>query len=85
MPVKLLIEILGWVGVAALLAAYGLVSMRRLEGNSFAYQMLNLVGSGLLIVNSFYNGALPSVGVNLAWIGIAILTLSRNRRNKTHR
>ncbi|MBN1146139.1 MAG: hypothetical protein JXA78_02705 [Anaerolineales bacterium] len=75
--INLLIDILGWVGVAALLVAYALVSMKRLDGDSFAYQALNLAGSGLLIVNSFYYGAYPSVGVNIAWIGIAIFTLTR--------
>ena len=64
-------------GVCALLVAYGLVSTRRIEGDSVAYQLLNLAGAALLIVNSFYYGALPSVGINLVWIGIAVYTLVR--------
>jgi hypothetical protein len=77
---NLLIDIIGWVGAVALLAAYGLVSARRLEGNSIRYQLLNLLGGGFLIVNSFYYGAYPSVGVNVVWIAIAILTLVGGRR-----
>ena len=38
---------------------------------------LSLTGGALLIVNSFYYGAYPSVGVNVIWIGIALFTLSR--------
>jgi len=76
---NLWIDILGWIGVAALLTAYALVSMKKLGGDSLAYQLLNLVGGGLLIVNSYYYGAYPSVGINLAWIGIAIFTLSRRK------
>jgi hypothetical protein len=68
---------MGWVGVVGLLVAYALVSIKKLDGDSAAYQALNLAGSGLLIINSFHYGAFPSVGINVAWIGIAIFTLSR--------
>ncbi len=82
MQTTLIINILGWSGAAALLLAYGLVSMRKLEGDSYIYQSLNLAGSALLIINSFYFGALPSVFVNLFWIGIAIFALTRRRRRR---
>ena len=42
-----LVDLLGWVGAVLLLAAYGLVSARRLEGDALAYQLPNLAG-GLL-------------------------------------
>ncbi len=77
---NLIIDIIGWSGVAALLVAYGLVSTKKLEGDSFLYQLLNLVGSILLIINSFFYGAFPSVGVNIAWVGIAIFALTRRKR-----
>ena len=72
---NLLVDLLGWLGAAILLVAYALVSLRRLEGNSPVYQALNLVGGALLIVNSFFYGAYPSVTVNLFWVGIALYTL----------
>jgi hypothetical protein len=62
----------GWIGVALLLIAYALVSTRRLAGDSTIYQVLNVAGSVLLIINSFFYGAYPSVGVNIAWIAIAL-------------
>ena len=80
MDTRLIIDILGWGGAAALLAAYGLVSTKKLEGDSLLYQFLNLAGSALLVINSFYYRAFPSVSVNLIWIAIAILTLLRARR-----
>jgi hypothetical protein len=72
-----LIDITGWLGVALLLAAYVLVSTRKLEGDSVIYQVMNILGGLLLVTNSFYYHALPSVGVNVAWIGIAIFALTR--------
>jgi hypothetical protein len=77
-----LVDVAGWLGVAALLAAYGLVSAKRLEGNSVLYQGLNVLGAGLLIVNSFYYGAYPSVAINLIWIGIGVYTLWYVSRKK---
>jgi hypothetical protein len=74
---KLLIDVAGWTGVVALLVAYGLVSTKRMDGESFAYQALNIAGAGLLIVNSLYYGAYPSVVINVIWIGIGFFALFR--------
>lgn len=76
---RLLVDVVGWTGAAALLLAYVLVSTKRIEGDSVAYQFLNLGGAVLLIVNSFYYGAYPSVVVNVVWIGIAVLALMWGR------
>ncbi len=86
---KILIDILGWFGVVTYLIAYALVSMKKLEGDSILYQTMNLVGGVTLTVNALYYHALPSVGINLAWLGIAVFTLSRkglsgNCRDKRH-
>ena len=77
---SILVDIVGWLGVATLLIAYVLVSTKRIEGDSAIYQVLNLVGAALLIVNSFYYGAFPSVGVNVLWVGIAIYTLASRKK-----
>jgi hypothetical protein len=78
-----LINILGWGGTALLLLAYYLVSTRRMEGDSPVFQWMNIVGALMLICNSAYFGAYPSVGVNVAWVGIALLTLARRGQNLT--
>lgn len=73
----LLIDILGWLGAAALLVAYALVSKGRFTGASVPYQALNVVGSIGLIINTVYYGAYPSTFVNVVWIVIAAYTLLR--------
>ena len=70
-----MIDVAGWIGGTLLLIAYALVSTRRLAGDSTIYQLLNVVGSVLLIINSFFYGAYPSVGINIAWIAIALSAL----------
>ena len=78
--VKILIDIAGWLGAALLLLAYFLVSTGRARGSSIRYQALNIVGSILLGSNAFYYGAMPSVGIDVAWIGIGVLALVHGRK-----
>jgi len=65
--------------------AYTFVSTRRMEGDSASYQLLNLGGSGFLMVNSFFYGAYPSSIVNIVWVSIAPFALInkklRHQRN----
>ena len=76
---SLWVDGLGWVGATLLLIAYALVSLRGYRGTSAPFQLLNLAGSVLLIVNSAYYGAYPSAFLNVIWIGIAIAAIARAR------
>ena len=70
-----LIELVGWAGALAVLLAYGLVSTERLSSRSWSYQLLNIGGAVGLVINSSWNGAIPSAVVNLIWIGIGVYAL----------
>jgi hypothetical protein len=72
-----LIDALGWVGAAAVLAAYWMVSTHRVTGGSRRYQALNAFGSVFLLLNTLYYGAYPSTFVNAIWLGIAVWALGR--------
>jgi hypothetical protein len=76
---SLMIDVAGWIGAAALLSAYWLVSTHRASGNSTMYQGLNLLGSVLVLINSLYYGAYPSVGVNGVWILIGVYALAAHK------
>lgn len=69
------INIAGWTGAVLVLIAYALLSIKWLHGNSFSYQAMNMTGAVLLVINSYYLRAYPSVGVNAAWVGIALISL----------
>jgi hypothetical protein len=77
----LVVDLLGWIGAAALLLAYWMVSTRRAHGSAVSYQSLNLIGSVLVLVNSLYYGAHPSVAVNAVWIVIGLFALLTVRRD----
>lgn len=77
---RLIVDLIGWTGAAALLLAYGMVSFKRLPADSGHYQLLNAFGSCCLIVNTAYYRAYPSTFVNIIWILIAILASINARR-----
>jgi len=72
-----LIDIFGWLGSAALVAAYALLSTNRLNSKSVTYHLLNLFGGACLIVNGAYYGAYPSAFVNIVWSVIAVSAIVR--------
>jgi hypothetical protein len=77
MDITTLVNVIGWAGSVAVLAAYLLVSTNRLKGDSVPYQLLNLFGSVFLMTNTIYMGAYPSSFVNLVWLFIAIFAIVR--------
>jgi len=68
-------EIIGWMGTVAILAAYWLVSTKKISPTSKVYQLLNLFGAGFVIVNVAFHGAIPSVILNSIWLLIALFGL----------
>jgi hypothetical protein len=77
---KLAIEVIGWSGAALLLGAYALLSAGRLKAESTTYQLMNILGAIGFIVNSGWNGALPSAAMNVVWLGIGLYALRQQRR-----
>jgi hypothetical protein len=73
------IEIVGWTGAALVLVGYALVSTNRVRAQSWTYQGLNIGGALGLVVNSWWYGAIPSVVVNLIWMGIGVYALRFGR------
>ena len=73
-------DAIGWVGAAALLVAYAMISHKKLEGDSAAYQLLNISGSLLLAANTIFYGSYPSTFVNLIWAGIAVFSIMTRKR-----
>jgi hypothetical protein len=79
---KLLIDILGWIGSVEVIAAYGLNSFQKLKSDSAWFQLLNLTGGIFLIINTVYYGAYPSTFINVVWVLIAIPALYAIFRKK---
>jgi hypothetical protein len=72
-----LIDLLGWVGSLAVVAAYALNSYQKIKSDSLSFQALNLFGSALLIINSVYKGVYPFTFINMVWAVIAVVAIIR--------
>lgn len=73
----LAIEVIGWGGALLILAAYALLTAGKLKADDRAYQWMNVVGALGFIVNSGWNGAVPSAALNVIWAGIGLTALWR--------
>ena len=72
---RLIMEILGWYGMAAILLAYALVSFKIITSNGYAYQILNLTGAiGIAIISVTKKARQPAV-LNIAWAIVAFVAI----------
>ena len=79
---KMAIEIAGWIAAVLILTAYGLLSAGKLNGKSVAYQVMNIVGAIGFVINTGYNGAIPSAVLNVIWVGIGVWALVKIRMSR---
>lgn len=74
------ITAMGWIGSVAVIAAYALNSLQKIKSDSFIFQVLNLTGAVLLIVNSLFKEAYPFTFINSVWAVIAVVAIFRMMR-----
>ena len=76
-----LIEITGWLGAILMLSAYVLLTTGKMSGRSSLYHGLNILAGAGVTANSAWNGAYPSVFINVVWMAIGLYgLLSRSAR-----
>jgi hypothetical protein len=80
--VKIAVEIAGWIAAVLILTAYGLLSAGKLTGKSVTYQVMNIFGAIGFVINTGYNGAIPSAVLNVIWMGIGVWALAKIRMNR---
>ncbi|WP_431196280.1 CBU_0592 family membrane protein [Maribacter dokdonensis] len=78
----LTIDILGWIGSLLLVTAYWLNSKNLINAQTRVYQLLNIVGSLTLMINTFYYGAYPSSSVNIIWLLMGLYHITKIFKNK---
>lgn len=72
---NILIEIAGWTGSVLIVFAYAFLNAGRLTSHSAVYHILNIAGSFLLVINTFYNSAVPAAALNVVWMLIGTYSL----------
>ena len=77
-----MIEAVGWLGAALILGAYAMLTAGRMKADSPVYQWMNVIGAAGFVINSGYNGAVPSAALNVAWVAIGVFALWRIARRR---
>ncbi|OGE64662.1 hypothetical protein A3J13_02205 [Candidatus Daviesbacteria bacterium RIFCSPLOWO2_02_FULL_36_8] len=73
-------DFIGWIGAALLIAAYFLVSTKKITPTSVTYQLMNFLGAFGAGINVFAQSAYPSVALETVWGSIAIYGLYKALR-----
>ena len=79
---NILVEILGWIGSILIVGSYALNITGRLATTSKLYVLANIIGGLFFVVNTYFHQAYPSMFVNIIWVIIAIVMLSKKDRQK---
>jgi hypothetical protein len=74
------VDTIGWIGSAMVVIAYAMNMYGKMAADSPTYYAFNILGSACLILNTIYHQAIPSAVVNIIWVGLAVVALSRKKR-----
>jgi hypothetical protein len=77
---QIFVEIIGWTGSILIIGAYALNLNGKLDANDMRYIWANIIGAIFFMINSYSHGAMPSVVVNIVWIGFAVNTIFQLRK-----
>jgi hypothetical protein len=73
-------NLLNSIGVVFILAAFLLLTFKRVKHTSVQYNVLNLVGSAMAAVGSYMMHSMPFLFLNVAWVGVAIYALTKKKQ-----
>lgn len=79
---KLLFDVIGWTGSAAVVLAYGLNSYQKIKSDSYTFLLLNLLGGLFLIAYTAFYSAYANTFLNIVWVLIAIPALVKLAQKK---
>ncbi|MGI9470130.1 MAG: CBU_0592 family membrane protein, partial [Rubripirellula sp.] len=74
----IVLDLAGWLGAGLLLIFYWLLTSNRVNATDSRYHLGNFAGGSLLLFNNLHYGAYPSGFVNLVWLVIAALAVTRH-------
>ncbi len=78
---SILIEVMGWIASVLIVGSYALNITGKLPASSKVYVIANIIGGLFFVVNTYYHQAYPSMLVNIIWVIIAIVMISK-KENK---
>ncbi len=70
-----LTEILGWLGVTAIVAAYAMASLQVIEVTNIWYPILNILGAAGIVIDAWSDKNYQPVVLNVIWIAVAVIAI----------
>ncbi len=70
-----LTEILGWLGVTAIVVAYALASLEIITVTNIWYPILNILGALGIVIDAWYDKNYQPVVLNVIWIAVAVIAI----------
>ena len=80
-----LLDLIGNIGVVALVVAYLMLQLNKLSSDGLAYSLLNAVGASLIIVSLVYDFNLSALLMEVFWVLISFVGIYRYFRLKAFR
>jgi hypothetical protein len=74
--------LLGWVGAAACLVAYLLLSLKKLKAHGLLYPILNVIGGIGLTYSAIFSDDYPNIIINILWATIALTSFFLNAKKE---
>ena len=71
-------DVAGFVGAAAIVAAYFANQQRWLRSEDWRYPFANLVGAALILVSLCFEWNFPSVVIEIFWITISLYGMAKS-------
>ena len=75
-------DVAGLVGVVVMLWAFYLLQAGKLRGDSFAYQLMNALGAGAVLLSLVNDFNLSAFVIETCWVLISLYGMVRTRRRK---
>ena len=75
MKKNIIINVLGWYGVAAILTAYILLNINIVSSQNMSYQLLNITGAICIAYDSFKDRDYQPVVLNIIWAIVALIAI----------
>ena len=74
-------DVIGFVGAAAIIAAYFANQQRWLRSEDWRYPFANLVGAALILVSLFFGWNFPSAVIEIFWVTISLYGMAKSLAN----
>lgn len=68
-------DFIGYIGVALILIAYGLLQLDRISPKSALYSAINGLGAAGILVSLYFDPNLPALLIETAWLLISLFGL----------